>query len=100
MSYRESERRLVILRITHEGDGTANDRLLCAGLEYWGLKCALSAVRKSLTWLEGQGLVECEDLPSSSATPVRRVRITARGRRVSNGQEDVEGVRPRRLMGD
>lgn len=98
--YRESERRLVILRITVEGDGVANDRLLRNGLEHWGLKCTLSAVHASLAWLEEQGLVECEDLPSSSATPVRRVRVTARGRRVASGKEDAEGVTPRRLVGD
>lgn len=98
--YREAERRLVILRITVEGDGVANDRLLRNGLDHWGLKCTLTAVRKSLDWLQGQGLVECEDLPASSATPVRRVRITARGRRVAGGQEEVDGVTPRRLVGD
>lgn len=98
--YREAERRLVILRITMEGDGTANDRLLHSGLAYWGLPCSPRAVRECLEWLERQGLVECRDLPASSGPPVRRVTITARGRRVAAGKEDVEGVRPRRLMAD
>ena len=98
--YREAERRLVILRITVEGDGMANDRLLRNGLEHWGLKCTLGQVRTSLDWLKDRGLVECEDLLSSSSTPVRKVRITGLGRRVANGEDEIEGVTPRRLVGD
>lgn len=93
--YRERERRLVILRITHEGDGSANDRLLRSGLGHWGLACSLPEVRRDLEWLEERGLVECVDLPSSSRTPVRRVTITPRGRDVALGKTDVEGVTPR-----
>lgn len=100
MSYREAERRLVILRITVEGDGMANDRLLRNGLEHWGLRCTLSAVRKSLDWLAERGLVECEELLSSSATPVRKVKITGLGRKVASGEEEIDGVTPRRLVGD
>ena len=98
--YREHERRLVILRITHEGDGVANDRLLRNGLEHWGLKCTLAQVRQSLDWLEGESLIECEDLQGASATPVRRVKITGLGRKVADGVKDVAGVTPRRLVGD
>ena len=98
--YREAERRLVILRITHEGDGSANDRLLRSGLDHWGLKCTLSTVRRDLDWLEGRGLVECVDLPSSSRPPVRRVTITTVGRKVATGKEDVAGVAPRSQVAD
>ena len=98
--YREEEKRLVILRITHEGDGVANDRLLRNGLEHWGLKCTLGQVRQSLDWLEGKGLVECEDLKGTSATPVCRVRITGLGRKVADGAKEIDGVTPRRLAGD
>ena len=98
--YREKERRLVMLRITHEGSGVANDRLLKSGLAHWGLACSLREVRKELDWLETHGLVECVDLPSSSATPVRRVTITPRGRAVATGKEDVDGVTPRGQVAD
>lgn len=98
--YREHERRLVILRITVEGDGMANDRLLRNGLAHWGLRSSLKQVRASLDWLELHGLVKCVDLPSSSDTPVRRVTVTAHGRNVASGEEDVEGVTPRSQVAD
>ena len=98
--YREEERRLVILRITVEGDGAANDRLLRNGLNHWGIRSSLQQVRRSLDWLERKGLIESVDLPSSSATPVRRVTLTGLGRNVATGKDEVDGVTPRRLVSD
>ncbi len=98
--FAERERRLVILRITAEGQGVANDRLLRSGLEHWGLSCTREQVHQSLDWLAEQGLVRQTELASSGGGPVRRVAITARGRDVAEGRTEVSGVTPRRLVAD
>ena len=93
----ERDRRLVILRITAEGNGTANDRMLVTGLAHWGIRCTLEAVSQSLDWLEEHGLVKLRAVPDSD---VRIAEITRRGRDVADGVADVPGVTPRRLVAD
>ena len=102
--YREAERRLVILRITNEGDGVANDRLLRNGLQHWGLgvggRRGLAQTHKTLDWLEEQRLVNSTSLPTAEGSPVRRVTITPLGRDVATGVKDVDGVTPRGSVAD
>ena len=97
--FAEAERRLVILRITAEGSGVANDRLLNNGLEHWGLISTLDQVHQSIDWLAEQGLVAVTEL-KAGGTPVRKVTITKRGREVAEGRAEVSGVTPRRLVAD
>ena len=93
----EQDRRLVILRIAAEGNGTANDRMLITGLAHWGIRCTLDTVSQSLDWLEQHGLVKLRRVPDSD---VRVAEITRRGRDVAEGLADVQGVTPRRLVAD
>ena len=93
----ERDRRLVILRIAAEGNGTANDRMLVTGLAHWGIRCTLEAVSRSLDWLAEHDLVKLRTVPDSD---VRVAEITRRGRDVAEGLADVEGVTPRRLVAD
>ena len=93
----ERDRRLVILRITAEGNGTANDRMLVGGLAHWGIRCTLETVSQSLAWLEEHGLVKLRKVPDSN---VKVAEITRRGRDVAAGMTDVPGVTPRRLVAD
>ena len=97
--FAEEERRLVILRITAEGSGVANDRLLRNGLEHWGLTCTREQVHQSLDWLAEHGFVAQAEL-ASAGSPVRRVTITSRGRDVAEGRTEVSGVTPRRVVAD
>ena len=93
----ERDRRLVILRITAEGNGTCNDRMLVTGLGHWGIRCTLETVRQSLAWLAEHGLVKLRTVPDSD---VGVAEITRRGRDVADGMADVPGVTPRRLVAD
>lgn len=102
-SYREfaeRERRLVILRITAEGNGVANDRLLRTGLDHWGLVCSAEQLHRSLEWLASKELVATEELTAGGGTPVLRVTITKKGRDVADGRAEIHGVTPRRLVAD
>ena len=93
----ERDRRLVILRLTAEGNGTCNDRMLVTGLGHWGIRCTLATVDQSLAWLAEHGLVKVRSVPDSD---VRVAEITRRGRDVADGMTDVPGVTPRRLVAD
>lgn len=93
----ERDRRLIILRITAEGNGTANDRMLVSGLAHWGIRCTLETVSRSLDWLEKHDLVRLRTVPESD---VKVAEITRRGRDVAAGMTDVPGVTPRRLVAD
>ena len=97
--FAEAERRLVILRITAEGSGVANDRLLRNGLDHWGLISTIDQVHQSIDWLAEHGLLAIDELTAGDA-PVRRVTITKRGREVADGHTEVSGVTPRRLVAD
>ena len=93
----ERDRRLVILRLTAEGNGTCNDRMLVSGLAHWGIRCTLETVSHSLAWLEEHGLVKLRTVSDSN---VKVAEITRRGRDVAAGMTDVPGVTPRRLVAD
>ena len=93
----EKDRRLVMLRLTAEGNGTCNDRMLVAGLSHWGIRCSLGAVSQSLAWLSENGLVRLRTVAESD---VQVAEITRRGRDVAAGLTDVPGVTPRRLVAD
>ena len=100
MAYRdhvEKDRRLIILRLTAEGNGTANDRMLVTGLSHWGIRCTLETVSQSLAWLAEHGLARLRTVPDSD---VQVAEITRRGRDVAAGLVDVPGVTPRRLVAD
>ena len=97
--FAEEHCRLVILRVTAEGRGVANDRLLRNGLEHWGLVCTLEQVHQALDWLAERGLVSVQDL-SGATPPVRRVAITNEGREVAEGRVEVGGVAPRSRVVD
>ena len=93
----ERDRRLVILRITAEGNGTANDRMLRSGLATWGVRCTLDTIGQSLAWLAEQGLIKIRPVPEST---VQVAEITRRGRDVAEGLVEVPGVTARRLVAD
>ena len=93
----ERDRRLVILRITAEGNGTANDRMLRSGLAHWGMRCTLETIGHSLAWLAEHGLVQVRLVTGSD---VRVAEITQRGRDVAEGLVEVPGVTARRLVAD
>lgn len=93
----ERDRRLIVLRLTAEGNGTCNDRMLVTGLQHWGIRCSLDAVSQSLAWLSEHGLVRVRQVPDSD---VRVAEITRRGRDVAAGVAEVPGVTPRRLVAD
>lgn len=88
--FRATQIRLVILRLTSEGSGVANDRLLRAGLDQWGLVTPLDQIGTHVGWLRDRGLIEVSELPGDP--PVLRVSITAAGREVSEGRKRVDGV--------
>ena len=93
----ERDRRLVILRLTAEGNGTCNDRMLVTGLSHWGIRCTLETVGQSLAWLAEHGLVKVRHVPGSD---VQVAEITRRGRDMADGMADVPGVTARRLVAD
>ena len=89
-SFHATHVRLVILRLTSEGSGVANDRLLRAGLDKWGLVVSLDTVAAAIGWLRERELLEVKELPGDP--PVLRVAVTAAGREVAEGRRRVDGV--------
>ena len=92
-SYRqfaEKERRLVALRITAEGSGVANDRLIRSGLAHWGLGGTIDQARTTLNWLASNGFVETTMLGD-----VLRVTITRSGREIATGHATHPDITPR-----
>lgn len=81
-AFAERHRRLVVLRVTAEGNGTANDRLLADALEHWGLTGTLDQVRTTVKWLADNGFLTLEELPGD----VLKVKITRSGREVATGR--------------
>ena len=82
--FAERHRRLVALRVTAEGNGTANDRLLADALEHWGLSGSLDQVRTTVKWLADNGFLSVEELPGD----VLKVRITRAGREIATGRNN------------
>ena len=93
----EHDRRLVILRLLADNAGTANDRMLQTGLAKWGIRCALTTVASSLTWLVEQGFAVTRPVNGSG---VWVAEITRRGREISEGLAESPGITPRRLVAD
>ena len=93
----ERDRRLIILRLTAEGNGSANDRMLVTGLSHWGIRCTLETVTHSLAWLAEHGFVRIRDVAGSD---VKVAEITRKGRDVAAGLTDAPGITPRRLVAD
>ena len=89
--FAEKHRRLVVLRVTNEGNGTANDRLLADALEHWGLTGTLDQVRTTVQWLADQGFVAVSNLPGD----VLRVTITRSGREIVTGRAKHPDIAPR-----
>ena len=89
-----ADRRLVILRLTAEGNGSANDSILRRGLEVWGLPCSRDGLAEDVARLVEEGCAERGDLPDDHYV----VRITGRGRDVVAGTITVAGItRPESL---
>ena len=95
-AFAEKERRLVVLRITAEGSGVANDRLLVSGLAHWGLAGSLAQTRTTIAWLTAQGFVTTTDL----AGGVLRVTITRAGREIADGRATHPDITPRTAQAD
>lgn len=89
--FRERECRLVILRVTAEGAGTANDALIERMLAHWGLRVTRAQVRTSLAWLQENGFVTTTQLDHD----VLRVAITRRGREIADGRATHPDITPR-----
>ena len=84
------DRRLVILRLTHEGKGVSNDSILLRGVRRWGLDCSTEGLRADLDFLAGEGAVVLTDLDEGHV----RVNITTRGRETLRGDIRIGGVTP------
>lgn len=94
MSYAEllaEDRRLAMLRLLVESDGSANESVLQSGLELLGHHAGLTreAVRKDLEFLNDRGLVRLEWFGDKVAV----AHIKRRGVEVAEGRERVAGVK-------
>ena len=95
-SFAERERRLVVLRLTAEGSGIANDRLLRTGLAHWGLGGTLDQVRTTIAWLTDNGFLTVRQLDPD----ILRVTITRAGRDLAEGRATHPDVTPRTAQVD
>lgn len=92
LSYAEhmaQDRRLCILRLLTESNGSANDSVLQTGLEHLGhTRLARAQVRDDIRALEGRDLLKVEMF-----SDVMVCTITKRGVEVAEGRLVVEGVK-------
>lgn len=84
------DRRLVLLRLIKEAQGSANESILHGYLKNLGhRRVAKRVVRDDLDWLRERGLVTHDWFDDT----VLVVSITQRGLDVAEGSDTVEGVR-------
>lgn len=82
------QRRLCLLRVLAEVNGTANDSVLHTTLEAFGFRRhARDVIHDDIRFLKANGLVTDEWVRS-----VLIVHITKRGVDVAEGREEVEGI--------
>lgn len=84
-------RRLAILKLLVEADGSANESVLKESLEQLGLDAGLTrdAVRTDLRWLEERALLVLNWFGDKLAV----AKITERGEDTSKGRVRIEGVK-------
>lgn len=83
--------RLSTLRLLNgQGGYTANDSVLCQGVNQYGLACTRDQMRGHLRWLEEQGLLTIEEV--GSGKPILVARLTERGQEVATGAAAHPGV--------
>ena len=89
----QADRRLVILRLLEQSPGYAlNSSILSTGLDEMGHSVSRDQVSTELSWLQEQGLVTVETVPTQTKK-ILVAKLTERGLDVQAGRATVPGVK-------
>ena len=85
----DEDRRLAILRIQYDTDGSVNDSIAQDALDQLGHRVGRQTIRDDFAWLAGHGLVTVDKLSDTLAVAT----ITQRGQDAATGRVRVDGVK-------
>jgi hypothetical protein len=87
------DRRLRVLKSIQEmGDGRLSEIILIRAMKAEGMPADFDTVRADLGWLERQGCLRIEKIPTDTSEQIWVGELTSTGVRVAEGMQTVTGI--------